>query len=116
MVTRLIACTRPSSPEIVTSQIQVVRPLWIGRATASRTPSAAGRRNRVSFDLAEADLAVRRDRPVGAAGGERLGDAGVDPAVDDPGRLMEVLLDRQAAPDQVLAALDHLEPVMGVER
>src|SRR4051812_4045970 len=66
--------------------------------------------------LAEADIAVRRDRPVGAAGGERLGDAGVDAAVDDPRRLVQVRLDREPAADPVLPARDHLEPVMGVER
>ena len=98
-----------------TSQTQVVRPRWRRRAVAWIVPCTIGRRKLVWLDSALGGHPVLADRLPGGDRGQALGDRGVDPAVDEPGRLLDLVADHDARRRLLLVERQDLEPVEGVE-
>ena len=104
-VARASTHTPPASSAISTSQTQVVRPRWRAWAAAWIVPAVIGRRKLVEVREAADRLPSAATAALGAGGGQRLGDRGVDAAMDQPGRLLELVADRDLAGDPAVAEL-----------
>ena len=115
IVIRTSAHRRPSSSVMSTSQIQVVRPRWRRRARAWIVPSVIGRRNDVWLDRPMAALpSGRRRRAVAIDAIDSAIDA-KHAAVHQPGGWLELVADRHPGAHELVAALEDLESVEGVE-